>query len=211
MPTVTGSWTATLWYDDIQPVDHADEGASNLLWQYQGKPRVEAFLEALLDLVDDLEDVAVDVLVGRSVYTAEGDQLDTIGLIVGQLRGELVDDAYRLMIVGRIYVNRGDGQLTQFVELLDILGAGDVKLHEMFPAALHVSAAGMTYPEQIGALLFELVGAGIRLDWLYSTSAVETVFRTSATLGADEATTTEGTANLAGTTGGVLSNTRWQR
>ena len=207
------TWNATLWLDDIQPVDHDALGLARLLWQYRDdRPRLQGFLEAFLDDIQSIENVSLEVLTGRWPLTAIGDQLDTIGKIVGQSRAELADDPYRIMILGRIFVNLSDGRIDQIAELLvDILSVEDVKIHEMYPAGIHVSGAGMDYPEQVGDLLFDLKGAGVRLDWLYSPEAAGTIFRTSATLGADESTTTEGTANLAGTTGGVLSNTRWQR
>lgn len=210
MPFFHTTWSATLWYDDTTPVEHVELGSARLIRQYRGdQPRLQGWLEAYLDGDQSLEDVLLRVLVGRSVRTAVGVQLDMVGKIVGQLRGELVDAAYRIMLLGRIFVNRANGKISEILKLFEILGVECTGIHEMYPAALHVDAAGMVYPEQIGDLLFDMKPAGVRLDWLYSTSAVGTIFRTSSTLGADEVTTTEGTANVAGTTGGIFSYTRW--
>jgi hypothetical protein len=205
-------WTASLWYDDITPVDHQELGVARLIWQYRGeRPRLQGWLDAYLDGDQSIENVLLQVLVGRSVKLAIGVQLDMIGRVVRQQRGELADDAYRLMLLGRIFVNHADGTIPDILELFNILNVEGAGIHEMYPAGIHIDAAGMLYPEQVGDLLFDIKPAGARLNWLYSTSAIGTIFRTSSTLGTDEVTATEGTDDLGGGVGGILSHTRWTR
>jgi hypothetical protein len=207
------TWTATLWNDDIPPVDHAPIGLARLIWKYRGDhPRIQAFLEAFLDEVQSLEDVAYDVLTGVWPWTAVGDQLDVLGRIVGQRRFGLVDNAYRIFILGRIFVNKADGRIVDYFDLLaDILGVEQVDVYEWWPAAFRISVAGVDYTAPTIDLVFDMKGGGIYLEFLYSEQDEGTIFTTSSQLATDEASTTEGTENLAMTSGGYLSSMRWYR
>lgn len=208
-----------MWLDDIASVDHVSTGLARLIWQYRGdQPRIQAFLESLLDEVQSIEDAAYQVLTGIWPRTAIGDQLDVLGKIVGQKRYGLVDEAYRVFILGRIYVNVSDGKLPQYLYLIsDILNyqpvqAYEAKWHQQWPsAALRIAVAGVTYPDPMVDLLFDLKGGGIYLEVVYSERAEGTIFQTSSLVGTDEVSTTEGTTNLAGATGGYLSSMRWYR
>lgn len=207
---MVATWSATLWLEDVELVDHDALGSARLIAQYRGlQPRLQGALRAYLAANQDLEDVLFEVLVGRWPLTAIGVQLDMLGRIVRQGRAGLTDDEYRVMILGRIFVNLSNGRVEEIYELLTILGIETIGTHEMYPAALHIDAAEVEHFGPVGDLLFDLKPGGVRFDWLYSDSATGTIFRTSAMLGADEVTTTEGTANIAGTSGGILSYTRW--
>jgi len=181
-------WTATLWLDDISQETHSATGLARLIWQYRGdQPRMQAWLEAFLDQVQSVEDVAFACLTDVWPLTAEGDQLDVIGNIVVQPRGELTDDPYRLAILGRIFVNLGDGQLPQFYELLDILGLlEDARAYDFWPAAVEVSAVLVEYPDVVGDLVGDLGPGGVLLFFVHSDVADDETFQTSATLGADD-------------------------
>lgn len=207
------TWTATLWTDDIPPDDHSPLGLARLIWQYRGEqPRLQAFLEAFLDEVQSIENAAFQVLTGVWPWTAIGNQLDVIGRIVVQPRYGMVDDEYRVFILGRIFVNKGDGQLPQFFELLDdILGITPVQAYEWWPAGFRIAVAGVSYPSPTIDLVYDLKGGGIYFEFVYSEQDEGTIFTTSSQLGTDEASTTEGTENLAMTTGGYLASMRWYR
>lgn len=205
------TWTTTLWLDDIAPVDHEELGLSRLLGYLADKPRMRSLLEALLGQVASLEGAAVQLLTLRSIWTATGDQLDTLGRIVGQLRAGLVDAEYRLMILGRIFVNRGDGTLDQFDDLLTLLEVPGWSTYEFWPAALEVSAYGATWVFVIADLLFALKGGGVRLNYVYAADDESDLFTTASTLAADQLDADRGFANLAGLTGGMLPDMRWER
>ena len=195
MPT---TWTATLWYDDLEPVDHSALGLARLIWQYRGdQPRVQSWLEAFLDQVDSVEDMAYDVYTGLWPLTAVGMQLTTLGKIVGQPRAELVDDEYRLFILGRIFVNKGDGQLPQFYELLDIIGyLDDAAAYDLIPAALWVEVYDATYSWTIFDLVDDLHAGGVLLTFVYSTVGKDETFRASSSYGGDDTTAANGAGSV---------------
>jgi hypothetical protein len=205
------TWTTTLWLDDVAPADHETEGLDRLISALHDKPRVQEMLRPFLVQVGLLEDLAVDVLTLRSIWTATGEQLDTLGRIVGQLRGGLTDAEYRLMILGRIFVNRGDGTVAQFDQILALLEIPTFAIYERFPATFEVNACGEAWVITIADLLFDLKPGGVMLRYVRSVHDEDELF----TLGSDPSAVAldadRGLDSLGGGTGGMFPDMRWIR
>ena len=201
------TWTATLWYGDILPAAHEALGQARLVWMYRvDQPRIQAFLAALLAQLQSIEDVSYDVLVGIWPLTAVGDQLDVLGEIVRQKRGELIDSEYRIFILGRIFVNHMNGTLPEFYDLLEIVGVTEtIYADEGYPAYIRIDTTGTDFGKLIGELVHDGQPAGVDVLWVYSDEAEEDTFAWSATPGADEVDVSGGFENIAGTTGGYIS------
>jgi hypothetical protein len=198
------SWTTIFWLGDVDTADHEADGPTRLLEEYIGKPRIEAYLGAFLKEVQSIEDLAVQVFVERSVYTAEGVQLDTLGLIVVQPRSGLTDEAYRQFILGKIYANKADGQWPQFIELMNTLGANSIQCYDYYPAAMTLVCTGVDYPDPAGRLVLQMFPGGVRGDFVFSTYDDDDVFETSSTLGSDETDASKGMSDVAETAGGNI-------
>ena len=204
---MTTTWSATLWHDDITPADHTTEGRAQLLFHLYDKPRMLSIMDAFLDECDSVEDLAYAVLVGRSVYTAIGEQLDTLGKLVGQERGEMVDDEYRIFILVRILVNRSRGRRANIVHILEMLELEDVHI-DSSKCVVRISVVGAEHGDIIGELVSEAVAGGVQTRWVYSEKEETEVFAWSSTLGVDEVDSARGFGDLGGvtqTTGGYLS------
>ncbi len=201
------TWTATLWYGDIAPADHEALGPARLIWQYRGEqPRIQAFLLTMLDQLQSIEDVSYDVLVGIWPLTAVGVQLDALGSIVGQDRGELADSEYRVFILGRIFVNHMRGTMPEYYELLEILGiAEQIYADEGPPAYVRIDATGCSHGKLIGELVHDAQPGGVDLLWIYNDEDEDDSFAFSDTVGADEVNTLGGFSNILGTVGGQYS------
>lgn len=198
------------WIDDVlTPAEHVAEGDAQLLWQYADKPRERAWLAEQLGQVESLEAVGWQLLCERSIYTALGEQLDTIGRIVDQPRGGMLDEEYRLFLLGRIFVNRSNGTLPEFLELLQLLGVEDVAICEYPPAAIQVTASEVAYPWAVGELLFDMKPAGVRLMWVRSIYPAAELFTLSSTPGTDEVDANRGLADISGSPGGMFVDMRW--
>lgn len=165
---MTSSWTATIWHSDIVPADHETDGLLDILGQYESTPRLKSALSALLTQVQSLEDLAYAVLVGRSVYTAIGDQLDVLGKLVGQPRGELVDDAYRVFVLGRIAANRSDAKLPTLIDILELLEVPAPILIARGPCEITICISGSDYGDIVGDLIGDAKAGGVRLHWFWS-------------------------------------------
>lgn len=85
--------------------DQQGRAAELLLWQQKGKPRIEGFTRALGLGAQLAEGTGWAVLAGSLLDSAEGATLDRIGELVGEFRGGLTHEQYRVFIGLRIEVN----------------------------------------------------------------------------------------------------------
>ena len=204
-------WSATLWTDDIQTVEHQDLGAARLIRQYRGeRPRLQGALASFLLGVQSLEDVSMQVLTQRWPLTAIGVQLDTLGKLVGQERGERSDAEYRLWILARILVNKGNGRAEELIHILDTLGAESIIVTEG-TSEIMIDVTNMDDGDQVQELMSEAKAGGVRLIWVWNEELEAAAFQTSATLGAGDTDAATGFGDIGAppianfTTGGYIS------
>ncbi len=116
---------------------HIQEGLANLISQFQGKPKIEAFLRILLGQVQDLENAYSDLLTETTIETAEGIHLDNIGAIVNEPRSGRADPDYRVAIRARIGLNTSEGTIEDVIGIaLSVAGEQvGVTIREFFPAS----------------------------------------------------------------------------
>jgi surface protein len=118
--------------------DLVAEGLDRLVYQWRDKPIVQGLLTSYLENVQPLEDVNFQLLDERGVYSAVGVQLDTIGLLVGELRRGRGDVAYRQAILNRIVINNSDGTPESILETLTIITLTPTpKIWDHYPASFH--------------------------------------------------------------------------
>lgn len=103
---------------------HCERGKLRLLAQYQDKPRLAAVLCALLDEVQETEQLFADLRPNFTLDAALGAQLDAIGDLVGEPRNGLGPDAYRRRIRARILVNASAGRADDLIAILVLLVHG---------------------------------------------------------------------------------------
>lgn len=169
--------TSLAWRSSI-----AREGVSKLIPEFQGKPRIAAILGGLLAAVQDAEDAKWQVLTLIWLDTAEGVQLDALGLIVDLPRAAWSDDTYRAYLKAQILVLRSDGSWPALVAILRAI-AVDVSL-------VHIERSGMAAgivrlgapltgeitPLDVDAMLERAKSGGVRLTLEYPTAALADTF-----------------------------------
>jgi hypothetical protein len=117
------------------------QGLARLTSAFIAKPHCRAWLAAILQPVQDLEDATWGVLLGRFLRTATvlttmpGNVVfDSLGALVGLARGGLYDTDYKAMIFLRVAVNRAQGRTTDWSNFAAILlanfASGPVALFE---------------------------------------------------------------------------------
>jgi hypothetical protein len=152
---------------------HAAQGIGRLLQQFQEKQRIEDFLSALLDQVQEIEDAAWDLYIARTLGNAEGALLDQLGAKVGEERRGRTDGQYRRFIGVRILSNRSDGQIEQLYSILrQIFGGTFIGwIDELEPAAMRLDLLTPltvdTPASEIDLVLGRSKGGGVRLDAVY--------------------------------------------
>lgn len=159
--------------------DHASRGVERLIERYR-KPRTSALLESWLAEVQEVEDALWQLLVERSLETAEGAQLDVLGDIVGQPREGRDDDTYRLWISARNMVLRSSGMTRELLAIARTLVAppDTIALEEYFPAAFVMRLGGDATPHQgyqIAYMLGQAKPAGVAFQMTWPLT--DTAFR----------------------------------
>lgn len=122
-----------------QITTHRAAALARLAQRYKGKPKLEALLGAFVNRTQGIEDALWQLRTERFIVTAVGVQLDVIGKIVGQPRGNSADDAaYRLRLLARMRANGSSGTVEDIYAVFYALGevAEDLRLEPFFPAAL---------------------------------------------------------------------------
>lgn len=148
--------------------DHCAQAQSRLLDEWK-KPRWKAFVCAMVDQLQELENAAHQVFVERILANAVGAQLTGLGEIVGEKQGNRSEAAFRRMIAIRILRNRAKGRAE---DIYKILRAGldtpySVSIVEEFPAAFRVLIAqglGTLSLDDFGEVLHAAKAAGVRID-----------------------------------------------
>lgn len=85
------------------------------------KPKLRAFLTSVLTQVNDLDALRGLRESSFDPFNAVGEQLDTLGSLLGVERDKLEDADYRLVLLGRIAHRVWDGRLSTLRELLPVL------------------------------------------------------------------------------------------
>lgn len=164
--------------------DHVARGPLLLSQQFKNKPVIAALLQSWLQQVQLLEDAAFGLRAQRTLATAEGNNLDVLGAMVGmQRRVGWSDERYRIWIAASIQVNQSSGTPEQLIAIAQKLCVTPIELREYFPAAAIISARGPIAPaidgRQVAKLLARSKPAAVGLHFRWSTT--DNTFRFSAT------------------------------
>lgn len=143
-------------------VGHVLAALKKLAAPFWGKPRIASFVYAVVRQVQEIEDVAHDIIDAWMIDNATGPRLTSIGQFVGQENtGAWDEDTYRLYIKARIRINRSEGTRKDVWDVTQLLGVR-AKITPVYPAANRIDL--LDNPEQsatIAVLLGDTVGAGI--------------------------------------------------
>lgn len=157
-------------------LDHEERALARLLQQFRGKPRFEGLIAAHASRMQSVEDMLWELLVCDDIDTATGAQLDDLGDLVGQLRGQLPDAHYRVFIRARVLVNLSSGTPDELIAIVEMImgamGNNAFLLREDYPATVVVvvderwTGTGV-FPTAVAAILRAARAGGVRsiLEW----------------------------------------------
>lgn len=156
--------------------DHRTRALTLMPSQFQEeRPVLAAFMHALGEGSQTLEDVIFDLMVGTRFDAATGANLDIWGDLVGETRGALRDTDYRRFIAARILANRSSGEGDDLIEIAQLITAeSTVWLEAYFPAELIITVfreSPMTdaVVDRVAAMMSEVRGIGIKLQVIEAT------------------------------------------
>lgn len=150
--------------------NHIEQALERLLEQYKGKIRIEGLISALVEQIQDLEDVVFDLPEDLTIETASGIQLDLIGTIVVQDRLGFSDDVYKALLRAKIGENVSTSTPEDIIDVTKLLtGATLVHFQEYFPAGYGISINISVDPSLIDFFyrrIDRVDPAGVRLEAL---------------------------------------------
>jgi hypothetical protein len=142
----------------IEEVDLQEEVEGRIVEQFKNKDNILAIVTYLTTQVTQLQTMFLQLAVLYQVASAEGEQLDGIGQIVGEERFGRSDEQYRPALLARIRLNLSRGTAEDIIELVRAV-AGEsaiVKIREYFPASFIAEVIDAVDPDTI-----DLTTAGI--------------------------------------------------
>jgi hypothetical protein len=154
-----------------QITTHSQDAIKRLLYQYQDKENLNLFIDAIFaSQVQKIEDAAFPLFTRLDVANSEGEQLDSLGAIVGQARMGLDDSLYRIWIKAKIGANVSEGNIEMIIALwkLFVPEVTKVQIQEFYPAEilLYSNVAPIAvYENQIVDAMQRSVCAGVKFGW----------------------------------------------
>ncbi len=144
--------------------DHVATSLELLTERFKDKAVIQALLTAVANRADDVEEALWTLLWGwvlehidpddpTNIHNAEGNQLDDLGAIVGQLREGRSDAGYVDAIKLRVRINRSQGRSEDMVQIAELISELATYV-EYFPLGWEVSI----YDIDNGGDLIRLLG-----------------------------------------------------
>lgn len=154
-----------------QITDHGEAAFERLPQFFKDGGNFGQAVRVMAERWNRVEQELFNVMIGRYLANATGATLDMIGADVGEerpLTGDAAtdDDAYRVLIYGRIGANRSHGTRPDLLRILGSLQVGQPRIYSVYPAAITVNfiptdlLAGTTYARSI----LEIAKASVAMD-----------------------------------------------
>lgn len=175
-------------------IDFSDVLISELLVVLESDSAMRAFLVAIAERWQSLDELMEQLRDDRLLASAEGAQLDQLGAIFGQGRLGYSDDVYRALIATRLIVNRADGRIEALLNIVEgFYGITDVvALYRGYLAefVLEIATDGDSDPVRealFSDFILQAAPAGVETKVVFS-AAGDNTFRLDTGNGLDVAT-----------------------
>lgn len=163
-----------LWDEtpSIIVTDYCARNEQRIIEQFKSKPLLLGLICSLITPLQELEFVYSDLWNKRWIDTAEGNQLEIIGEIVGLERQGMNDTEYRTALRFQIAINMSNGEWETMIAVTkELTDASFVRIQERFPAGIHLLSDGAAIPTNLMQLLEQSAPAGVRVT--FSTTYTE--------------------------------------
>lgn len=189
-------------------LDRMQRTIDSLLAQFKGQPNMAAIAASYGVQFQAVEDMFIQLYLLRALATAEGEQLDQIGIIVDEPRGDKDDDNYRAAIYGRIALNRSHARIEDIIfAMTSVYESGAYELREIDNATfmMRLKDAITLEPETFNDALQKVKGGGVQAHFQYCDDDDADCF-TWADADVEQTEVDQGWGNDAETVGGSWSD-----
>lgn len=178
--------------------NHKHQALDRLCQQYKERPKSLDLLTSLVNPLQQIEDELAKLKSDRWLDEAEGLQLDHLGEIVGEQRGNRSDSRFRIAIYARIFINRGGATPEDIITAINLIHKPKfVSYSELYPAAFQIYLQSSNIDSNFKSLIKSIIPAGLRnfvvtysaedKPFIFSECSGEVVaLETQAILGGDE-------------------------
>ena len=136
-------------------------------YTYTNSTQFLSLLDALVKEFDTLEQLFGSLILSRGLNTSFGAQLDGIGIIVGEPRNSLPDEAYRSAIKYKISLNSSGGQIETIITFVQrATGALKVSLSELGNANVGITILGGNIFPELRSQIDRLLAGGVAIEWV---------------------------------------------
>lgn len=148
--------------------DYLQKNRRLIVEQYERSDNLLSLLDVFSKSIEEIEDVAQDLITKTSLTGSTGVQLDGIGEIVGVPRNGRNDTQYREVIRAKILLNRSGGEVEAIIETLKIIAdITFVEVEEIYPARVVITSDPTFIIDGIEDILDNVAGAGIKVDFVF--------------------------------------------
>jgi len=131
-----------------------DDSIELFIEQFKGAAAIEGLARALTAGLTQAETTLDDLLLKRWLELAEGEQLDRLGVILGQPRFGRDDEAYRAALYFQIFINTSKADPEAIIKATRVLSAGNfLRYWENYPAGYQIFTDGPNTLDISGAVL----------------------------------------------------------
>ncbi len=152
----------------VREDDHSSAAPLLLTDAFRGKPPNDEILKSLTKPLVGLEAAAWDVILKRRLGTAEGEQLDVLGRVVGEPRRGRSDALYLSVLKLVIRVRRSQGRTIDLLNVLTLTGF-DFSYAESYPAGWRAEIFVLPNGPDIAYWLLKAKAVGTSGTVVYST------------------------------------------
>lgn len=150
--------------------NHVELALDKLISQYRCAENLQAFIIAITEEIQTLEDTFQCFFDRLNISAASGNGLDQIGTIVGQERLGLDDDFYRILLLVKIGENTSFGEPEKVIQIFKLITqAQQVFIQEEFDGEISLYGDGQINPVTVNFLyqtIQRVVGAGVRVNYI---------------------------------------------
>jgi hypothetical protein len=146
--------------------EHAVQAINHLIDAFKYGPRNQAILSGIGAQLQELEDAYWALYNAFDGDTATGDQLDLLGVLVGEKRQGRSDDDYRAAVKVRIKVNCSDGSIPTLLTIsMMMVPTAGIVVQEPATATLQFdfTTTGTTTLRTLYQMLHRAKGGGVKI------------------------------------------------
>lgn len=155
----------------IKITNHQSLAFARFLEQWKKKPNMESAIRAIVGGYPEMETLFFDLIEKRfDISLAEGEQLDVLGVIVGQERLGFDDAFYRILLQVRIGINVSEGDPERIISIAKLLtGASFIHYMNLDDGEVAIGTDGtidLVTKNFMLTNLAKVLMAGVRLDYV---------------------------------------------